>query len=188
MQRISAIQPANAEGEAKTLFEAITSQMGGVPNILRTMAHSPAALGGYLAFSQALAGGTLGAGEREQIALACAGANGCDYCASAHTALGKMAGLSEAETKLNLVGEASDAKARALVSFVRKAVQARAVLSDADLAAIRAAGYGDVQLVEIVANIAANLFTNYFNHIAATDIDFPKVDAQAARETPALRV
>ncbi len=181
MQRIPAIQPEAATGAAKSLFEAIKSKTGGVPNILRTMGHSTAALEAYLAFNEALSKGALTAAEREQIALACAGANGCDYCASAHTALGRSAGLSEAETKRNLIGDASDPKARALVAFVRHAVKERAVVSDSDLQALRDVGYTDAHIVEVVAAIAANIFTNYFNHIAATDVDFPLVATETVR-------
>lgn len=179
MQRITAIEPDRATGEAKAVFDTIKSQLGSIPNIYRTMAHAPGVLAAYLNFSGELAQGTLSKVEREQIALACAGANGCDYCASAHTALGKMAGLSEHETNLNLSGDATDAKSRALITFVRKAIKERAIVADSDLSALRASGYNEEQIVEIIANIAANLFTNYFNHIAETEIDFPKIDGQA---------
>lgn len=181
MPRITAIQPESATGDAKAVFDTVKAQMGGVPNIFRTMGHAPGVLAAYLNFSSALAQGALSNVEREQISLACAGANGCDYCASAHTTLGKMAGLSEHETQLNLAGDATDAKSRALIAFVRKTVKDRAILSDKDLNNLRVAGYNDEHIVEIIANIAVNLFTNYFNHIAETEIDFPKVDAQVLR-------
>lgn len=181
MQVIPPIPPADARGATQALFAAIQKQMGGVPNIFRTMGHSPAALKGYLDLSAALAGGTLGAQLREQIAIACAGTNGCDYCASAHTALGRMAGLDAAEMARNLGGSASDPKAHAIVTFVRKVVRERARITPGDVDALRAAGIDDGQLVEIVAHIAANLFTNYFNHIAGTAIDFPVVKTEMAQ-------
>lgn len=159
----------------------IKQQLGGVPNIFRTMGQSPATLKGYLDFSGALAAGKLSAKLREQIAIACAGANGCDYCASAHTALGKMAGLEPNEMARNLAGRATDSQADAVVSFVRKVVNARGRIADTELRALRDAGLGDGLIVEIIANIAANLFTNYFNHIAGTEIDFPVVRTAVAQ-------
>lgn len=181
MQVIPQLIPADARGATQELFAAIQKQMGGVPNIFRTMGHSPAALKGYLELSAALSGGSLDAKLREQIAIACAGSNGCDYCASAHTALGRMAGLDAAEMARNLSGSATDPKAHAIVTFVRKVVRERARIAKNDVDALRAAGVDNGQVVEIIANIAANLFTNYFNHIAGTAIDFPVVKTEMAQ-------
>ncbi|NKB45878.1 MAG: carboxymuconolactone decarboxylase family protein, partial [Alphaproteobacteria bacterium] len=156
-------------------LSAVKSQMGAVPNILSTMAQSSAALGGYLGFAGALADGKLSGSLREQIALAVAGANQCDYCASVHTALGQQAGLSQDETQLNLRGQATDPSNHAAVQFAVKIVDDRGNVSDADLAAVRDAGFSEEEVVEIVANTALNIFTNYFNHIAGTEIEFPLV-------------
>jgi uncharacterized peroxidase-related enzyme len=175
MARIQPVNPDNATGKAKELLETVKKKMGGTPNILTTMARSPAALQGYLNLSGALAEGTLSAGLREQIALAVAGANSCGYCAAAHTAIGKGAGVDEDELAKSLDGEPSDAKAAAAVKFARTLVDKRGFASDEDLEALRNAGFDDGQVVEIVANVALNLYTNYFNHVAETDIDFPKV-------------
>jgi uncharacterized peroxidase-related enzyme len=129
----------------------------------------------YLNFSQALSKASLSAGLREQISLAVAGASGCDYCASAHAAVGKKLGLDASELQMNLRGEAGDARTRAALDFARTMVEKRGWVDDADLAAVRDAGYGETEIVEIVATVALNLFSNYFNHVVGTEVDFPPV-------------
>lgn len=178
MQRIPQLDAASASNKTQDLLTAVRKQMGGVPNILATMAQSSAALGGYLGFAGALAAGRLSAAHREQIALAVAGANACDYCASVHTALGKNAGLSAAELRKNLLGESDDKKTAALLGFAHELVRSRGHASNAQLASLTAAGFDHEAVVEIVANVALNIFTNYFNHVAGTEIDFPHVDSQ----------
>ena len=176
MQRIPQVDPKNAPAGIAATFDAVKGKIGMVPNIFKTMANAPVVLNGYLAFSNALGGGRLSPALREQIALVTANLNGCDYCASAHTAAGKMAGLTADEIARNMAGSASDPKAAAAVNFAKRIVEERGFVSDADLSAVRAAGFTNEEVVEIVANVATNLFTNYFNHIAETDIDFPKVE------------
>ncbi len=181
MPHIRAVIPQEATGATAELFAAITQKIGGVPNIYRTVGQSPAALKGILGLSGALAEGELSAALGEQIALACAGANGCDYCASAHTLLGKNAGLSAEETQRNLQGHASDPQAAVVLAFVRRAVRERALLDNAtELGRLRDAGLTEAQVVEVIAHIALNLFTNYFNHLAGTEIDFPVVNSRLA--------
>ena len=118
----------------------------------------------------------------EQIALAVAGESNCDYCASAHTALGKGAGLKSDELARNLRGHSEDPKAQVALRFVKKVVEQRARIADDDVEALRRVGYSDGEIVEIVANIGVNLFTNYFNHIVGTEIDFPFVSAAGAAQ------
>lgn len=177
MQRIPALNPAAAPAAAQPLLEAVGKKLGMVPNLFKTFAHSPAVLQYYLAGSEALAGGVLSAALREQIALVTAGANECDYCASAHTLLGKGAGVAATELAGNLRGSSGNPKTQAALDFAKAIVAARGRVSDAQLLAVRNAGYGDAEVVEIVAVVAANIFTNYFNHIAETTIDFPVVRA-----------
>ena len=181
MQRIPVVDASNAPAKTQSLLDAVTKQMGGIPNILATMAQSGAALDGYLGFAGALAKGSFPTALREQIALAVAGANACDYCAYAHTALGQRAGIAVEEARRNLVGQSSDPKAASLLAFARLTVNERGRISDSDLSAFRAAGNSDEALVEVVAHVALNIFTNYFNHIAGTEIDFPHVNADLTR-------
>jgi uncharacterized peroxidase-related enzyme len=179
MTRLQALDPSAAPAAARPLLQAVQDKLGRVPNLVKTFAHSPAVLRYYLAGAEALAGGALGAALREQIALATAGENECDYCASAHTLIGKGAGLAASELAANLRGESAVAKTQAALNFVRAIVEKRGRVDDGQLHAVRAAGYSDEQIVEIVANVAANIFTNYFNHVAGTQIDFPRVNAAA---------
>ena len=178
MQRIPQIDPARASKDVAATLDAVKAQLGMVPNIFKTMAQAPAVLNGYLALSGAIGAGKLSPALREQIALITASANCCDYCASAHSALGKMAGLAPDEIKRNLSGEASDPKARAAIAFAKKLVVDRGVVSDADISAVTSAGFSNEEVLEIFGNVVANIFTNYFNHLAATDIDFPKVETR----------
>jgi uncharacterized peroxidase-related enzyme len=177
MPRLTALATTEAPAAAQPLLENVRRSLGLVPNLLATLAHSPAALQSYLSFSQAIGGASLSATLREQIALAVAGENTCDYCASAHTALGKAAGIPDDELALNLRGDSNDAKAKAALDFSRDIVLRRGRVSDKSLAAVRGAGFSEAEIVEIVVTVALNIFTNYFNHVAETEIDFPVVDA-----------
>lgn len=177
MSRI-AIPTRDASPEkSKPLLDAVEQQLGVIPNLFRLVGTSPAALEGYLGLNGAL-GRTLDAKTRERIALAVAQANGCDYCLSAHTYLGlNLAKIDEAEIALNRGGHSGDAKADAAIVFARRVLDARGRVSDADLSAVRDAGFTDAQIVEIVLSVALNALTNYVNNVAGTDIDFPEVRA-----------
>src|SRR3954468_13774621 len=165
---------------AHASLEAVQKQLGVVPNLFRLVGNSPAALEGYLGLNGAL-GRTLDAKTRERIALAIAEANGCDYCLSAHSYLGlNLAKIDETEIALNRAGHSGDAKADAAVVFARKVLDARGKVSDADIAAVRLAGFTEAQVIEITAAVALNVLTNYINNVAETDIDFPVVSAAQA--------
>lgn len=180
MQRIQKVDAATAPQKTKDIFAAVKAQMGMVPNLIATMAHAPAAVSGYLGLAGALGSGVLDRRLREQIAVAVAGANACDYCASAHTLLGRNAGVTQDEIARNLSGASNDAKTAAALAFAVKIVRERGHISDADLAIARAAGFSEEEIVEIVAHVAINIFTNYFNHIAGTEVDFPLISARPA--------
>lgn len=180
MPRIQAIDPKNAGGDAKKLFDAAQAKMGRVPNILRAMGNSAAALEGYLNFSGALAKGQLDPKIRELIAVTVAEANACEYCLSAHTAIGKMAGLGDDALESGRNASSDDPKTDAALKFAHLMVVKRGELGDSDAQTLRDAGWGEGEIVEIVANVALNIFTNYFNHIAGTEIDFPRVSVRAS--------
>ncbi|MCF2513738.1 carboxymuconolactone decarboxylase family protein [Sphingomonas sp. G124] len=180
MSRIAIPTRENAPAKSQPLLDAVEKQLGIVPNLFRLVGTSPAALEGYLGLNSAL-GRTLDAKTRERIALAIAQANGCDYCLSAHTYLGlNLAKIDEAEIALNRGGHSGDAKADAAVTFARKVLDARGHVGGADIAEVRLAGYSEAQVIEIVANVALNVLTNYINNVAETDIDFPVVLASQA--------
>lgn len=178
MPRITPVDPATATGAAKELLDGVKAGIGMVPNIFATFVQSPKVLEGYLALNSALGQGKLPADLREQIALTVAGANGCNYCASAHTAMARGAGVPGDEANQNLKARSADPKTQAVLNFARKVVDARGRVDDSDIAAVRAAGFDDGDIVEIMTHIGVNLFTNYFNHIVGTDIDFPLVDVE----------
>jgi uncharacterized peroxidase-related enzyme len=175
MARIQPLTVETASSEGAQVLEAIKSKIGMVPNLYASVSHSPAALKGLLAFGDALDTASISAAQREQLALAIAGANSCDYCASAHTLIGKGAGVNQSELEKNLSGESDDPQTQALITLATKVVRDRGNLSDQDLADARGAGLTEAQIVEVIAVVALNTFTNYFNHIAQTEIDFPVV-------------
>lgn len=170
---------ADAPEASRPLLAAVEKQLGSVPNMFRAIATSPQALEGYLAMSGALGKGSLPAATRERIALAVAEVNGCDYCLSAHTYLGRnLAKLDDAEITANRSGASNDPKADAAVRFAAKVARERGRVNDADFTAVQAAGYTDAQIIEIVQHVALNVWTNFFNNTFQTAIDFPVVTAR----------
>lgn len=172
----------NPSSEAQKQLDGVQVKLGSVPNIFQTFSHSPAVLDFYLQGSGALSNTSLSAALRESIALTVAGLNGCDYCASAHTVIGKGTGLSDDEAGQNLHAKSGDAKTQAALDFAAKLVQNRANVTDVDVQAVKDAGYSDGEVLEIVAVVAFNIFTNYFNHVADTDVDFPPVSTQDVKK------
>jgi len=171
----------DAPAKSQPLLQAVNAQLGVVPNMFRLIATSPQALEGYLALSGALAKGALPAATRERIALAVAEVNGCDYCLSAHTYLGRnLAHLDDAEITANRNGASNDVQADAAVRFAVRVAQARGHVTQAAFDAVKAAGYTDAQVVEIVQHVALNTWTNYVNEVFGTAIDFPIVQARKA--------
>ncbi len=161
---------------AQPMLEAVNKQLGSVPNLFRVIGNSPAALEGYVGFSGALGKGALGLQTRNRIAILVAELNQCDYCLSAHTYLGKHAAkLDDAELNANRDASSADSQAMAALRFARKLVIERGRVSASDVAEVKAAGYSDAQIVEIVAHVALNTFTNYLNVAVDTAVDFPVV-------------
>ena len=173
MPRIDPINTATATQEQQDLLANVKKSMGMVPNLVSTMAHSPAVANAYLSFNGALAKGVLSPQMREKISLTVGQANECDYCVSAHSVLGKVAGLSPEEVIAARRATCSCDKTSAALGFAAKIVKNRGLVSDDDVAGLRTAGWNDAEITEIVANTALNIFTNYFNHVAGTAIDFP---------------
>ncbi len=185
MQRLTAVNPAEATGKAKKLLDGVQAKLGITPNLMKTMASSPAALEAYLNFGTALGTGALDAKFREQIAIAVAQANSCEYCLSAHATIGKMVGLTPEEIASSRESHSANAKLDAGLRLAQAIVVQRGDVSDAVISGAREAGYTDGEITEIVANVAVNIFTNYFNHVARTEVDFPRVSLNM---TPALAV
>ena len=161
---------------SRSPLNAVLKKLGTVPNLFRLVANSPAALEGYLGIGHALSSATLDARTQERIAIVVAELNGCAYCLSAHSYLGRhVARLDDAEIAANRHGASNHPRADAAIRFAAALVLGRGHVSDAELAAVKAAGYGDAEIVEIVLTVALNTFTNYVNEVAQTEIDFPVV-------------
>jgi uncharacterized peroxidase-related enzyme len=167
------IQPAtNPTPKAQEMLGMLKQKLGMVPNMLQTLAHSPAALEFYVAGSGALGGGTLSAKDRERIALLTAKINSCNYCSAAHAAIGKGAGLTANEIDESRSGTASDPRSQAILSFAKAVLSKSGSVSNEDLSAARAAALSDGEIFEIVGAVALNIFTNYVNHVADPVVDF----------------
>jgi len=175
MNRIHQTDPTTATGKTGQLFTAVQSKLGFVPNMMRVLGNSPAALEGYLNLSGALAGGVLAPQLREQIALAVAEINGCGYCLSAHTLLGGKTGLATDEILAARNSSAADGKSDAALKLARAITLQRGVIGDSDLQSARAASLNDAEIIEVVQHVALNILTNYTNNVAQTVIDFPEV-------------
>ncbi|HOZ64510.1 MAG TPA: carboxymuconolactone decarboxylase family protein [Burkholderiaceae bacterium] len=181
MSRISIPTVEHAIEASKPLLGAVQKQLGMVPNLMKLVGHSPAALEGYLSLNGALGKGKLSVQLRERIALAIADYNGCDYCLSAHDYLGRnVAKLSPSELIAARDGHSEDASTEAALQFALQVVQSHGQVSDGALASVRLAGFDEASVIEIVANVAVNVLTNYVNNVAQTDIDFPTVTAKLA--------
>jgi uncharacterized peroxidase-related enzyme len=180
MARLTIIDPAQATGETKELLDEVKAKIGAIPNMHRALANSPAALRAYLDLNSACSGGNLDAAMRERIALGTAEHNACTYCLSAHTFLAKnVAKLDQHEIDAARRFESGDERVAAGLRFARAVLEQRGEVSDEDLDRVRAAGYSDGELAEIVANVALNTLTNYFNRLAAPDLEFPGVEPVA---------
>lgn len=166
---------------SQELLKTVKQQLGSVPNLFRIVSNSPAALGGYLGLNGALAQGKLNPATRERIALAVAEFNGCDYCLAAHSYLGeKVAKLSATEILANRKGSSTDAKADAAIRFALETVRTRGQVNTAAISKVKAAGYSDAEIVEIIAHVALNTLTNYMNSVLGTEVDFPVAESLAA--------
>ncbi|WP_290697293.1 carboxymuconolactone decarboxylase family protein [Lacinutrix sp.] len=175
--RIETLDPAKTTGKSKELFNAVQSKLGFIPNLIKVFGNSPATLQTYLSLGELTASGNFSNKYREQLALAIAESNSCNYCLSAHTAIGKMNGLDLEQAQQSRQGLASDAKDQAGLQFAQAVTENRGNVSTEAINAVKAAGFNDSDILEVVLNVVSNTLTNYVNHIAETEIDFPAVEA-----------
>jgi uncharacterized peroxidase-related enzyme len=176
LNRVVQLDPEHATGTTKRLFDDVKVKFGVVPNVFRVLGNAPVALEGYLNFSAILAGGTFDARVREQIALTVAESNLCGYCLNAHAFIGGKIGLTQKDIADAIRASATAGKTDAILKLVRSMVVQRGEVKDADLQRARAVGLTDGDVVETVANVVLNIFTNYINHVARTVVDFPQVN------------
>ena len=180
MSRLNLIQNEQANEKQGELLDAVQKTLGMTPNLIRVFANSPAVLQGYLGLSGSLGEGTLDPKLKEQIALTVGETNSCEYCLAAHSAIGKMVGLSRDEIADARQGASNDVRTETVLQFAKAVVEKSGWVDDVDLHKVRDAGFDDEAITEIVANVVLNILTNYMNHIAETPIDFPKAEALAA--------
>ena len=178
MSRINIVTFETADAEQKALLDAIQSKLGMVPNFLAILAHSPDALKAFLGLHGIAEAGQLDPQTRERIALAVAQGNSCEYCLSAHSAIGRKAGLTGDEIEANRAGTSQDSKAAAAVTFAKALNENLGEITQAELNAVRDAGYGEAEIVEIITHVGMNILTNLIGKASQVDIDFPKVTLQ----------
>jgi uncharacterized peroxidase-related enzyme len=176
MSRLGHVEPARAEGEARSLLDQAQRQLGMVPNFMKVFASSPPTLAAFMGLNGNLHRGRLDAKTRERIALVTGESNACRYCVSAHTALAHKAGLDDGEIQAARRGGSSDARADAAVKFAQALLEHRGDVTAAELRAVREAGFDDGQIVEIIANVGLNVLTNLLGKAAQIDIDFPEIE------------
>lgn len=180
MSRIPTIEQANANVEQKALLDAIQSQLGMVPNFLKIFANSPVALRAFLGLHGVANAGSLDALTRERIALTLAQQNGCEYCVSAHTAIGRKTGLSGDEMAAAREGTSEDAQAAVAVKFARSLMDNKGEITSIELAEMRGAGYSESDIVEVITHVGMNFLTNILGKASRVEIDFPKVELKLA--------
>lgn len=180
MAYLKKIKLDSAEGKALTQLSNAKNSIGKEINLTATMANAPSVLEAYLNFNSALSRGVLDKRLREKIAISAAGHHKCAYCASAHTYIGGNLGISDAELNANYDDQSADEKTDAALNFVHQLIQERGQIADNTLQELKSAGFSDEEIIEILAHVAINTFTNYFNLAFQTEIDFPLFSRQAA--------
>ncbi len=185
MQRIKSIQPQAAQGRAKELLDTVQKAFGVVPNTAKVMANSPAVLESFLSFSKAMSTATIGATLHNQVKLGTSESNACDYCTSILCAVAPSAGLTADDILAGRTGSSNDRRTDATLKFAEAVLENRGKVSDEQLAAVRAAGLGDAEIVEVVGSVVLGCFTNFLNNVAGTELDFPEAATVAAAVSPA---
>lgn len=180
MSRINTVNYENANAEQTVLLDELNKNLGTVPNFLKVFANSPAALNAFLGLHTITNEGSLDSQTRERIALALAEQNGCQYCVSAHTAIGRKAGLDNTEIESNRNGSSQDEKAAIAVQFAKDLVEYKGEVTNVELAKVRNAGYSDSDIVEIITHVGMNFLTNVLAKAGHIEIDFPKVELRKA--------
>lgn len=181
MQRIQSIEPSKAQGRTKELLETVQQAFGVIPNTARMMANSPAVLDSFLAFSTAMGAAKIGAKLHNQVKLITSETNSCDYCTSILSAVAPSAGLSAADILAGRTGNADDRRTKAALAFANNVLESRGKVSNQQLAAVRIAGFGEAEIVEIVASVVLGCFTNFLNNVADTELDFPEAEPVKAQ-------
>lgn len=180
MSRIAIIDNTNANAEQQALLDTIQGQLGMVPNFLKVFANSPVALRAFLGLHSVAGAGSLDHQTRERIALALAQQNGCEYCVSAHTAIGRKSGLTGDEISAARHGTSEDAQTAIAVKFATSLMEKKGDVSAIEIAQLRSAGFTDSDIVEIITHVGMNFLTNILGKASKVEIDFPQVGLKLA--------
>ena len=180
MSRINTVTRDAANTDQLALLDSIQGSLGMVPNFLAVLAHSPDALKAFLGLHEITGNGSLDPQTRERIALVVAQDNACEYCVSAHTAIGRKAGLDTAEIEANRAGRSNNTRANAAVVFAQALNANLGDVTGTEFSAVRTAGYSDAEIVEIIVHVGMNILTNLIGKASQVDIDFPKISLQQA--------
>ena len=183
MQRLNSVNPQTAQGRTRELLGTVQQTFGVVPNTAKVMANSPAVLASFLAFSTAMGGAKIGGKLYNQVKLNTSETNSCDYCTSILSAVAPTAGLSAADILAGRTGQSKDNRTKAALAFANDVLESRGKVSDQQLAAVREAGFGDGEIVEIVASVVLGCFTNFLNNVADTELDIPQAEPVEACST-----
>ena len=178
MPRLHTQDIASASAETAQLFGAIKAAIGNVPNAYANIGvNSPVALEAVLKLDAALRNSTLNSKQIETIKLTVSQVAGCDYCLAAHTLVAKAAGISADAARQLRHGQAcGDVQLDALSSFVKTLMTSSGTVPAPVVDAIKAAGFSDAQIVDTLLAVTAITFTNLFNRVNDTVLDFPAVD------------
>ena len=183
MQRLNSVDPQVAQGRTKELLETVQQAFGVVPNTAKVMANSPAVLDSFLAFSTAMSGAKIGTKLQNQVKLTTSETNSCDYCTSILSAVAPSAGLTAADILAGRTGNSEDRRTKAALAFANNVLESRGKVNNQQLATVRDAGFGDAEIVEIVASVVLGCFTNFLNNVADTELDIPKAEPVEAYST-----
>ena len=174
MSRLNVVEPSQAQGKTKEIYDHLQKTKGKVINIFQGMGNSPAALKAYLQMAETLGEGELSPEDREAVYLGVSESNGCNYCVSAHTVIAKKAGMTDDQIQAIRKLDPLSEKHHALLTFIKRVMETKGHVSEADVAAVRSAGYTDGQIAESIAYIGLATYSNYFNHVHDTPLDFPQ--------------
>lgn len=188
MQRLASVNPQAAKGRTQELFSTVHQAFGMVPNTVRVMANSPAVLESFLVFSTAMGKTQIGDKLHNQLKLTTSETNSCSYCTSILSAIAPSAGLTADDILAGRTAESEDHRTKSALTFANEVLATRGKVSDQQLAAVRAAGFGDAAIVEIVASVVLGCFTNFLNNVADTELDIPQAEPIESCSTAACSV
>lgn len=183
MQRLNSVNPQAAQGRTKELLDTVQQAFAMIPNTAKVMANSPAVLDSFLAFSTAMGKAQIGGKLHNQVKLTTSETNSCNYCTSILSAVAPSAGLSAEDILAGRTGNSADRRTKAALAFANDVLESRGKVNDQQLAAVRDAGFGDAEIVEIVASLVLGCFTNFLNNVADTELDIPQAEPVKACST-----